>query len=422
MKKLLLMMLLIVGGVNAASAWTTIKLLNSKEGKWDPSASTEMIDVGDGTTNFFYYILDSSTLTDNNYYFRIYCVDDKKYYGAYEKDNDYPILDVTNYGGCESIYSFKLVTDKKSKYIISIGYWDSKWYFTATEYLGTGTITYVNNKNDKNFTTPKAYVYCTGEAKLTGGWPGKAMVPNNDGTYSLSGVNIGKDTKVIISDNGASQIPDQSISGDIVIDGNGTANNQSISMNSYGMGTFCSAYPLDFSTASPSGLTAYRITESNKATGALTKDPVTKVPAGVGVYIEGAENQEYSVSPTATATSIGTNRLVGVTSDTNISQTDGENTNYILTVNTKNGDVATPKFYKVNSGGNKVLANRAYLQIPTVLASRESFWFEDGEATTIESAKQEQSLNGVAYNLAGQRIAQPTKGLYIVNGKKIIMK
>ena len=26
------------------------------------------------------------------------------------------------------------------------------------------------------------------------------------------------------------------------------------------------------------------------------------------------------------------------------------------------------------------------------------------------------------YNLAGQRIAQPTKGLYIVNGKKYIVK
>ena len=28
----------------------------------------------------------------------------------------------------------------------------------------------------------------------------------------------------------------------------------------------------------------------------------------------------------------------------------------------------------------------------------------------------------VVYNLAGQRVAQPTKGLYIVNGKKVIIK
>ena len=30
--------------------------------------------------------------------------------------------------------------------------------------------------------------------------------------------------------------------------------------------------------------------------------------------------------------------------------------------------------------------------------------------------------NGEVYNLAGQRVSQPTKGLYIVNGKKVIIK
>ena len=30
--------------------------------------------------------------------------------------------------------------------------------------------------------------------------------------------------------------------------------------------------------------------------------------------------------------------------------------------------------------------------------------------------------DGIYYNLAGQRVAQPTKGLYIVNGKKVVIK
>ena len=30
--------------------------------------------------------------------------------------------------------------------------------------------------------------------------------------------------------------------------------------------------------------------------------------------------------------------------------------------------------------------------------------------------------DGEFYNLAGQRVAQPTKGLYIVNGKKVVIK
>ncbi len=32
------------------------------------------------------------------------------------------------------------------------------------------------------------------------------------------------------------------------------------------------------------------------------------------------------------------------------------------------------------------------------------------------------TTDGVFYNIAGQRVAQPTKGLYIVNGKKVVIK
>ena len=45
-------------------------------------------------------------------------------------------------------------------------------------------------------------------------------------------------------------------------------------------------------------------------------------------------------------------------------------------------------------------------------------------ATGIEEmqAAQETLKNGVIYNLAGQRVVNPTKGLYIVNGKKVYLK
>jgi len=46
----------------------------------------------------------------------------------------------------------------------------------------------------------------------------------------------------------------------------------------------------------------------------------------------------------------------------------------------------------------------------------------DNESTGIETVKQEVKANGEYYNIAGQRVAQPTKGLYIVNGKKVIIK
>ena len=48
-----------------------------------------------------------------------------------------------------------------------------------------------------------------------------------------------------------------------------------------------------------------------------------------------------------------------------------------------------------------------------------------GETTAIENLTPDLSLGErvqSVYNLSGQRVAQPTKGLYIVNGRKVVMK
>ncbi|MBR6319477.1 MAG: InlB B-repeat-containing protein [Prevotella sp.] len=64
--------------------------------------------------------------------------------------------------------------------------------------------------------------------------------------------------------------------------------------------------------------------------------------------------------------------------------------------------------------------NRAYLAVPENVTARQSFWF-DNEATGISSAKVSESTEQV-YDLQGRSVAQPTKGLYIMNGKKVIIK
>jgi hypothetical protein len=48
--------------------------------------------------------------------------------------------------------------------------------------------------------------------------------------------------------------------------------------------------------------------------------------------------------------------------------------------------------------------------------------FFDGNVTGIGAVKSINKEDGAYYNLAGQRVAQPQKGLYIVNGKKVIIK
>jgi hypothetical protein len=88
----------------------------------------------------------------------------------------------------------------------------------------------------------------------------------------------------------------------------------------------------------------------------------------------------------------------------------------------KNSDPATVGFYKA-SGDGTLAAHKAYLALGAGNA-HEFLGFDFGEETTgIKTMAAERSIFGADfYNIAGQRVAQPQKGLYIVNGKKVIIK
>jgi hypothetical protein len=91
----------------------------------------------------------------------------------------------------------------------------------------------------------------------------------------------------------------------------------------------------------------------------------------------------------------------------------GDGTIYVLA--NKN---SVPGFYKL-ANDQKVPAGKAYLKV-TSQSAPEFLPFE-GNTTGIESVKASEA-KGEFFNLAGQRVAQPAKGLYIVNGKKVIFK
>ena len=82
-------------------------------------------------------------------------------------------------------------------------------------------------------------------------------------------------------------------------------------------------------------------------------------------------------------------------------------------------------FYKLKSTG-KIPANKAYLLVPSgSSASAQAFFAFDASTTTgVENinAQDSSELEEKVYDLQGRRVAKPAKGLYIVNGKKVIMK
>ena len=107
------------------------------------------------------------------------------------------------------------------------------------------------------------------------------------------------------------------------------------------------------------------------------------------------------------------NMLKGVTVPTTIGRTDGDKTNLVL----KDGA------FHPTSGGT-IGANKAYLQVPTgeLAKGMLEISFGDDEATGLTPLSRclDDSQPGV-YDLHGRRVAM-RRGLYLVNGKKIVMK
>lgn len=102
-------------------------------------------------------------------------------------------------------------------------------------------------------------------------------------------------------------------------------------------------------------------------------------------------------------------------------------------------DVATApaggyKYYVLSSEGSTLGfyhytgatlgANKAFIKVADAGGAPAFYAFDfSGETTGINKLNVKRGTwNGEVYNLAGQRVAQPTKGLYIVNGKKVVIK
>ena len=162
--------------------------------------------------------------------------------------------------------------------------------------------------------------------------------------------------------------------------------------------------------AVPDGVSAYKV--SATATEA-TLTPLTVIPAGVPVVIY--KDVDAATEVTFTATAADASDVTG--NELQVSATDvtADGTQYVLA----KPDGKEIGFYKAESG-TTIAADKAYLVSPS---GAPCFVFNfDGSATGIEAVEAAKSFDGAFYNLAGQRVSQPTRGLYIVNGKKVVIK
>lgn len=184
-------------------------------------------------------------------------------------------------------------------------------------------------------------------------------------------------------------------------------------IGSTGWATFSNASATDFTNLA-GVVDAYQVTGNTGS--AITKATVTTVAANTGLLLNAAAGT-YAVPLATTGTDLSaTNKLVAVASSTAVGAAPTGYTNFVLV-----GGSGTASFKKITGANSATVgAGKAYLQLAGSSFAPQLFFY--GDVTGIGAVKSINKEDGAYYNLAGQRVAQPQKGLYIVNGKKVIIK
>lgn len=178
----------------------------------------------------------------------------------------------------------------------------------------------------------------------------------------------------------------------------------SVTIGSAGYATLGYAAALDLT-----GIEAYTAAVSGDKV-VLTSVKGKKIPANTGIILEGSGDVTIPLTTEDTDDITDNDLLV---SDGTVAA--DLSTIYVL-ANGTNG----VGFYLLNNG--YVHAGKAYLKVPANANARQFIGFGDDTTTSISQIeKGKQNTEDAVFNLSGQRVVSPTKGLYVVNGKKVVI-
>ena len=246
--------------------------------------------------------------------------------------------------------------------------------------------------------------------------------------------NMGKDNIVSIKPDGQSQMHAQDSQSKIVAwdnnaydDGSAwkiveVADIETVSHPVTITGAGWATLVLGCNTTIPAGVKAYAVSAVGDGYATLA-DVTGTIPANEAVLLN-AEAGTYEFKYAAESTPVE-NKLVGTVFDTYVADPA-----YVLANGTNGvGLYKAMKNFVNNEGawtkaddGTHFLNNafKAYLPATTAESRFLVFNFGDDNATAIEGIEAESTANAVVYDLAGRRVQKAQKGLYIVNGKKVI--
>ncbi len=188
-----------------------------------------------------------------------------------------------------------------------------------------------------------------------------------------------------------------------------TAASYTTTITAAGAGTLC----LPFDATIPGGVEAWTLAYTSGDAAVAT--PVeTTIPANTPVLLNGSGDQTFTGASAAVSAS-ATNKagaLTGVFAAATVPVN-----SYVLQKQSEKVG-----FFKV-TGAKTINPFRAYLTAETPAPGLSIIFPEDNDVTGIsEIEKMRNADNVTIFDLQGRKVAQPAKGLYIVNGKKVIFK
>ena len=188
-------------------------------------------------------------------------------------------------------------------------------------------------------------------------------------------------------------------------------------LDSYGYATFASPLKLDLTsmTASSGTVAAYKASVSGSTVTFNTLSQ--KVPANTGILLKGEGGATITIPEADTSTEVADNAFEVNTDGTKFDAESG----YTYFGMKKNQ--ATLTFAPFTPSTVAIPSNKAYLKVLTTsLANGLTFVFDDETTAISEVSGSKFQVSGEYYDMQGRKVAQPSKGLYIVNGKKVVIK
>lgn len=184
---------------------------------------------------------------------------------------------------------------------------------------------------------------------------------------------------------------------------------ETVSVSEAGFATYATTNNIEVPESNDVKVMTVKVNDDNSTITLNEVKAGTVIPANTGILVKAPAGNCDFVVTSDKGTELTSNNLVAATSDVT---SDGTKYFALTKIGEKVGFALVEKDVVIPAG-------KAYLEVSKGTAAK--FFSLDGEATGINSVKTAKA-DGAYYTLEGVKTTKPVKGLYIHNGKKIVVK